>query len=110
MTDQIERYCKAHKTAVIIHRQSGGEKVIMLACDHTFPRTVPNAFKCDLKCVYDYHIQAAVALAAEMAPALLNSDGTIRLDVMQQRTPSVVDYTSEMPTTRQAKKWWQFWK
>jgi hypothetical protein len=94
MTDQIERYCNAHKTAVTIHRQSSGEKVIMLVCEHTFD---PNVFKCDLRCVYEKWAQTGAAMAAEMAPALLNSDGTIRLDVMQQATPLVVDYTSKMP-------------
>ena len=121
MTDPIERYCKAHKIAVAIHRQDGehvaGEKVVLLVCEHTF---APNTFKCNLLCVYAQDVQIAVELGRGMAQMMgtdmaqlpLNSDGTIPLDYVLKESEVFVDYTSKMPirATPQAKKWWQFWK
>jgi len=95
MTDQIERYCKVHKTGVKIRRMPDpkGGRIVLLACEHTFLKGV---FECKKKCAYAIGAQMGVKVAVAMGTRVsLNSDGTIPLDLIKEM--GFVDYTSEMP-------------
>jgi hypothetical protein len=95
MTDQVERYCKVHKTGVKIRRMPdpGGGRIVLLACEHSFLKGV---FECKEKCAYDIWAQMSVGVAVEMGARVpLNADGTIPLGLLKEH--GLVDYTSEMP-------------
>ncbi len=90
MTDEFEKYCKAHKTTVTIDRQSSGEETTLLVCKHSFDSRF---FECNLPCVYSLGAQMGAKIVADMGGARLNSDGTIPLDVIKQA--GCVDQTKE---------------
>ena len=93
-SEQIKRYCKAHKTAVKIDRMSGftGSQAILSICEHTGN---PNVFSCNLKCVYAQGAQTAAMIGVQQKKVHLNSDGTLPIDTL--KLIGFDDYTSEIP-------------
>ena len=89
MSNEITKYCNAHKTNVKIHRQPSPGKAVLLACEHTFNSDV---FECNEQCVYAIGAQMGAQIGIKMAGGRLNQDGTIPLDQVKQA--GFVDYTS----------------
>ena len=50
MSDEIIKYCNAHKMKVKIHRQQFMGKYVLMACEHTIELAGEHKIKSDINC------------------------------------------------------------